>query len=63
MEMDDRDKEKTAFFIGCGLWQFTVLPFELCNTPATFERLMEQFFSGLSHSTALVISMMSVLRS
>ena len=52
--MDDGDKEKTAFSIGSGLWQFTVMPFGLCNAPATFERLMEQVLSGLPHSTALV---------
>jgi hypothetical protein len=33
------DREKTAFSIGNGLWQFTVMPFGLCNAPATFERL------------------------
>jgi len=31
------DKEKSAFSIGKGLWQFSVMPFGLCNAPATFE--------------------------
>src|SRR5436190_19038195 len=35
------DREKTAFTIGSGLWQFNVMPFGLCNVPATFERLMD----------------------
>ena len=35
--MHPEDREKTAFTTGKGLWQFTVMPFGLCNAPATFE--------------------------
>jgi hypothetical protein len=35
------DKEKTTFSLDQGLWQFTVMPFGLCNAPAMFERLMD----------------------
>lgn len=48
------DKEKTAFSAGSGLYQFTVMPFGLCNAPATFERLMECVLRGLTWETCLV---------
>ena len=52
--MYPRDKEKTAFSTGMGLWQFTVMPFGLCNAPATFERLMEQGLRGLPLDVCLI---------
>ena len=54
VELDPRDKEKTAFTTGSGLWQFKVMPFGLCNAPATFERLMETVLRGLHWKTCLV---------
>jgi len=48
------DREKTAFSIGSGLWQFKVMPFGLCNAPATFERLMEKVLQGVLHKICLV---------
>lgn len=41
VRLDPKDRDKTAFSIGTELWQFTVMPFRLCNAPATFEYLME----------------------
>ncbi|KAJ8372899.1 hypothetical protein AAFF_G00276030 [Aldrovandia affinis] len=35
-------RPETAFTIGRGLWEFNVIPFGLCNSPATFEELMEK---------------------
>ena len=54
VELDEKDKEKTAFTSCAGLWQFTVMPFGLCNAPGTFERLMERVLQGLSWKTALI---------
>ena len=52
--LSEEAKEKTAFSSGSGLWQFKVMPFGLCNVPATFECLMEQVLVGLPTSIALV---------
>lgn len=47
--LDERDMEKTAFAIlGSRLRQFKVLCFGLSGAPATFERLVECIFSGLT---------------
>ena len=44
--MKQEDREKTAFAAKQGLYQFTVMPFGLCNAPATFERLMDKILHG-----------------
>ncbi|GBL63149.1 Retrovirus-related Pol polyprotein from transposon 297, partial [Araneus ventricosus] len=54
VEVRTEDREKTAFTTGQGLWQFKVMPFGLCNAPATFERLMETVLRGLSSEACLV---------
>lgn len=45
--MDPKDKEKTAFVTPDGLFEFNVMPFGLCNAPATFERFMDTILRGL----------------
>ncbi|GFW62057.1 retrovirus-related Pol polyprotein from transposon 412 [Trichonephila clavipes] len=54
VEIHPEDREKTAFTSGQGLWQFKVMPFALCNAPATFERLMETVLKGLTFEACLI---------
>ena len=54
VEMDDGDKEKTAFLIGSGLCTIHCHAIRTMQCPATFECLMEQVLSGLPLSIALV---------
>ena len=53
-EVDPEDRPKTAFSIGSGLYEFNVLPFGVCNGPATFQRLMDLVLDGMHWESALV---------
>ena len=54
VEVDDRDKEETAFSTGQGHYEFNVMLFGLSNTPATFQRLMDLVLAGMQYQECLL---------
>ena len=52
--MSPTAQEKMVFLTHTGHYEFTVMPFGLCNAPATFQRLMENILAGLSCDKCLV---------
>ena len=54
VEVAESDRAKTAFITQEGLFEFKVMPFGLCNAPATFQRLMNLVLAGVQWSECLV---------
>ena len=54
VKMDPGDAHKTTFLTRRGTFAFRVMPFGLCNAPATFQRLMDATMLGLNFEICLV---------
>ena len=53
--MSEKFRQYTAFTVGSlGMYEFLQMPYELCNAPATFQRLMQNCLGELNLTYALV---------
>ena len=52
--MSEESIYRMAFTTHLGQWEFLVMPFGLCNAPATFQRLMNKVFTAEINSFILV---------
>ena len=51
--LSEADKEKTAFAVPRGKFEFNVMPFGLSNSGATYQRMMDICLSGLRNDKVL----------
>ena len=54
VEIEECDKHKSAFVTPFGLFEYNFMPYGLCNSPATFQRLMQIVFREEQNQFLLV---------
>ena len=54
VSMAEEDEEKTAFRTRFGLYHWRVIPFGLCNAPATFQSMMDNILHDLLDGGVIV---------
>ena len=55
VEIEEEHKERTGFTVGAlGFWDYQRLPFGLTNSPATYQRLMEECLGSLNMSICII---------
>ena len=54
VELEQASKEKTAFICRGGQYQYVRMPMGLCNSGATFQRLVDITLTGLSYDICMV---------
>jgi hypothetical protein len=52
--MHPDDQHKTAFVTPFGLYEYTKMPMGLCNSPATYQRLMQHIFNDTLFQILLI---------
>ena len=58
ISVQEESQEKTAFVTFDGLYKFWVMPFGLCNAPATFQRLMQRALVEMSKFCSVYIDIL-----
>ena len=53
MPLSEKDKEKTAFSVPRGKFEFNVTPYGLCNAGASYQRMMDIALAGLPSDRVL----------
>jgi hypothetical protein len=54
IKVKEEHQEKTAFITKFGTYEFKVMPFGLCNAPATFQRTMDKVLRGIKDDFVMV---------